>query len=104
MNFVSTLLAVVILLLDAASAQLVMVPCLAVRPPAAVVAHVGGDEVVGARKVFTYSKNTLKEHACTCIKFQYKSCLQLFVKPLLRLNFGLQCRTTFFEDSQILFY
>ena len=58
MNYVLAVLAVVILLRDAASAQLVMVPCLAVRPPAAVVAHVEGDEVVGTRKVFTYSKET----------------------------------------------
>ena len=61
MNLVFAVFAVVILLRDAASAQLVMVPCLAVRPPAAVVAHVEGDEVVGTRKVFTYSKETLKE-------------------------------------------
>ena len=61
MNFVFAVLALVVIVLwDAASAQLVMVPCLAVRPPAAVVAHVGGDEVVGTRKVLTYSKKTLK--------------------------------------------
>ena len=41
----------VIILFEAASSQLVMIPCLAIRPPAAHIAHVGGDGVVGARKV-----------------------------------------------------
>ena len=91
MNFVFTVLAVVILLRDAASAQLVMVPCLAVRPPAAVVAHVEGDEVVGTRKVFSYSKETVKEHACT----------KFYSLPLLRTNFGLQNRMTFFTILRV---
>ena len=39
-------------LFEAASSQLVIIPCLAIRPPAAHIAHVGGDGVVGAREVF----------------------------------------------------
>ena len=52
MNFAFAVSAVmVIILFEAASSQLVMIPCLAIRPPAAHIAHVGGDGVVGARKV-----------------------------------------------------
>ena len=42
----------VAVLFEAASSQLVIIPCLAIRPPAAHIAHVGGDGVVGAREVF----------------------------------------------------
>ena len=41
----------VAVLFEAASSQLVIIPCLAIRPPAAHIAHVGGDGVVGAREV-----------------------------------------------------
>ena len=52
MNFAFAVSAVmVIILFEAASSQLVMIPCLAIRPPAAHIAHVGGDGVVGAREV-----------------------------------------------------
>ena len=51
MNFVSVLYVVVFILFEAASSQLVIIPCLAIRPPAAHIAHFGGDGVVSAREV-----------------------------------------------------